>query len=110
MAPGSGTSVATRPGASGVPRWSCEPCQNRRVQLSFPRAPPGQHHRLDAAAREERKVGFEDQRTVSEQPDFGVAVEMGHALVDGDGIERHACAFIDCGGCDYIDDFSNSPK
>ena len=24
--------VENRPGASGVPRWSCEPCQKRRAQ------------------------------------------------------------------------------
>jgi hypothetical protein len=31
-APGCSISVTTRPGASGVPRWSCEPCQKRRAQ------------------------------------------------------------------------------
>ena len=31
---GSGTRVTTRPGASGTPRWSCDPCQNRRTHPS----------------------------------------------------------------------------
>lgn len=29
---GAATRVTTRPGASGMPRWSCEPCQKRRFQ------------------------------------------------------------------------------
>ena len=32
--PGLGTTVATRPGKSGVPRWSVEDCQNLSSQSS----------------------------------------------------------------------------
>src|SRR5471030_2565076 len=72
MASASSMMVTTRPGACGVPRWSCD---------------------AGRAPVEVIEVGLVDQRAIAEQPDAVVTVELVHFLVGGDGVGGHG------GGC-----------
>ena len=85
VSPGAGTRVTTRPGASGTPRWSCDPCQNLRA------------HPVTVAVRRSRngEIGTPDEGSVAEHPDGrlrAAVFQFGTHAGDASGVDREFSA------------------